>query len=440
MARYSPIRSCCFTGKRPMRSITSDVVILGGGAGGLELAVRLAKAGHHEVLLIDEDETHVWKPRLHELAAGMRRGHVSELEYTGLAQYWGFAFERGTLQDIDPSAARLTLTPIESPDGYTVVPGRQIAYRALVLALGGVTPDMGVEGVLEHAILLDRETDAEALSRRYSDKLLARAHDSDGQPMQVVIVGSGLTGVELAAHLASDAVCTALAPRAALPTVTVSIVEATDTFMSGMQEDVRETVRKRLDRLGVEVTTGQQVGKVTANAVETQDGNRFPADITIWATGRVGPPVAGDVDVLATNKKRQWRVRQTLQSIDNEAVFALGDCAYIDDDPAPPTAQAASEQAEHLAAQLPRYLNGAQPKNFAFEDKGTLLSLGKGGSVGKVRNFFGDDVQVRGRLARSAYRGLQRQREFLLLGSAKGTARVLSDVFGHSMSPRLKIH
>ncbi|MDN5939220.1 MAG: FAD-dependent oxidoreductase, partial [Salinisphaera sp.] len=351
-----------------------------------------------------------------------------------------FAFERGTLQDVDPAATRIALAPIESPVGHTLVPSRQVGYRTLVLALGGVTPDMGVDGVLEHAILLDRETDAEALSRRYSAKLLARAQDDDGEPMRVVIVGSGLTGVELAAHLASDAVCAALAPRAALPAISVTIVEAADTFMSGMDDEVRKAVGERLEALGVQINTGRQVSKVTADAVETEDGECFPADVTVWATGRVGPPVADDIDALATNEKRQWRVRPTLQSIDNDAVFALGDCACIDDDPAPPTAQAASEQAEHLAGQLPRYLGGARPEDFTFQDKGTLLSLGGGGSVGAVRGFFGGDLQVRGRLARTAYRGLQRQHEFLLLGAAKGSAEVLSNVFGRSMGPRLKVY
>src|SRR5699024_5562078 len=122
--------------------------------------------------------------------------------------------------------------------------------------------------------------------------------------------------------------------------------------------------------------------RVAGDMVETKAGDRFPADLTVWTTGRVGPPVADAIDALATNKKRQWLVRPTLQSTNEDTVFALGDCAYLQDDPAPPTAQAASEQAEHLAVQVPRYLAGDAPTAFEFKDKGTLLSLGDAGALG----------------------------------------------------------
>lgn len=420
-------------------SACSDrLVIVGGGAGGLELALRLAKSGREDVLLIDRSATHVWKPRIHELAAGLRRGHVEELDYAGLGEQWGFAFEQGALCDIAPATKTITLAAIG--DGRILVPERKLRFRALVLALGGVTPDMGTDGVLDHAVMLDNENDAEALARRFSAGLLAHSLARNNGPFNIVIVGSGPTGVELAAHLATDATCGALAPRSALPETRITIVEAADTFMSGMDDDVRRAISGRMDEAGVHIKTGQKVNKVSASTVKTEDGDQFPADLTIWATGRVGPLVAGDINVLSTNKKRQWRVRRSLQSIDSDAIFALGDCSYIDDDPAPPTAQAASEQAEHLARELPRYLVGEQPAKFEYEDKGTLLSLGGAGSAGAVRGYFGDDFQVRGRLARAAYRGLQRQHEFIVLGAAKGTAKLISDVFGRSGGPRLKVY
>lgn len=416
------------------------IVIVGGGAGGAELAVQLAKAGHANVRLIDRNETHVWKPRIHELAAGLRRGHVDELGYAGLAERWGFAFERGTLHDIHPADQTITLAAARNDDGDTLVPERRLAYRALVLALGGVTPDLGVDGVLEHALMLDSAKDAEIIAQRFSALMLAHARGVENRPCDIVIVGSGATGVELAAHLATDARSTALAPQQALPEIRITIVEAAETFMPGMDEAVRRAIGDRLNKAGVTIETGQQISAVTENAVKTDAGESFIADMTIWATGRVGPPVADDIDALSTNKKRQWRVRRTLQSLDSEAVFALGDCSYIDDDPAPPTAQAASEQAAHLAEQLPRYLAGDTPEPFMFKDKGTLLSLGGAGSVGAVRGWFSNDIQVRGRLARAAYRGLQRQHQLLLLGRLYGSIEILGDLLGQASSPRMKVY
>lgn len=222
--------------------------------------------------------------------------------------------------------------------------------------------------------------------------------------------------------------------------VKVTVLEALDDFMPGMNDTVRDTVMNRLHDANVETRAGQKVSRVTADAVETDDGERFPANLVVWATGRVGPPVAGKIDALATNKKRQWIVKRSLQTTVSDAIFALGDCSYIRDDPAPPTAQAASEQASHLARELPRYLNGQQPAAFEFKDKGTLLSLGEAGTIGKTRGWGGNDVQIRGRLARAAYRGVQRQHQFILLGPLKGSAEVLSNIFGRSVGPRLKIH
>lgn len=132
-------------------------------------------------------------------------------------------------------------------------------------------------------------------------------------------------------------------------------------------------------------------------------------------------------------------MRPTLQSVDSDAIFGIGDCAFLEDDPAPPTAQAASEQAGHLATELPRYLTGETPARFEFKDQGTLLSLGDAGTVGKMRGLCGSDVEVRGRLARAGYRGLQRQHQFRVVGKARGLGAMFSDVF-RKAGPQLKVY
>ncbi|MHC9038147.1 FAD-dependent oxidoreductase, partial [Cobetia marina] len=218
----------------------------------------LAKAGHKDVLLIDRDTSHVWKPRLHEIAAGLGRRQVDELGYAGLAEQWGFRFECGALEGVDPEQRQITLAAIpgREDDATAEVPVRVRGYRQLVLALGGVTPDMGVEGVLKHACLLDSPEDAERIAERFSRGLLANhvaretastgdssasapqdgakdgAQESPGRPYQVVIVGSGATGVELAAYL-HEARGRHDAPAPKDSRVEITILEATETFMPG---------------------------------------------------------------------------------------------------------------------------------------------------------------------------------------------------------------
>ncbi|WP_158773560.1 NAD(P)/FAD-dependent oxidoreductase [Cobetia sp. L2A1] len=464
------------------------IVIVGGGAGGLELAVRLARAGHDDVVLVDRQTTHVWKPRLHEVAAGLGRRHVDALGYAGLAETWGFRFECGTLESIDVEHQQITLASIHGPisecsiDGQSralpqdtriEVPSRVLDYRQLVLALGGVTPDMGVEGVLEHACLLDTPEDAERIAERYSRGLLAHhvrhgmsvcetAGETDestqaavNTPYRVVIVGSGATGVELAAYLASGAHSALEAPAHGDNEVEITILEATETFMPGVSETLREAIHQRLVAAGIRIELSCQVSAVTPDQVKTaaQEGDEtsesiFASDLVIWAAGRVGPPIVERIEALASNKKRQWSVTNGLQCLEQDAIFALGDCSCIENSPVPPTAQVASEQAEFLAEELPRRLKGEAPREFVFDDKGTLLSLGAAGSVGELTGkltdrFSGqghDDLQVRGRFARAAYHGLQRQHQFVLLGPVKGTAEAVSDAFRRTLSPRLKVH
>lgn len=416
------------------------IAIVGGGAGGAELAVRLAKANRHDVLLIDQNPAHVWKPRLHELAGGSRRNEINEYSYAELADRWGFAFEQGELTDIDPTAKRLTLTGAGDSKDTDETNVRSIDYRILVLALGGVTPDMGIEGVLEHAFVLDRAPDAESLYKRFANGLADKSRGNPSDPLRIVIVGTGLTGVELAAHMASNHVDTGAQSQPSTTALEISILEADDTFMPSMDADVRDAARKRLEASGIAIHTGQKVTRVSESAVSVDDGADFPADITVWATGQVGPPIADHIAALPTNKKQQWLVQDTLQSKRSNDIFALGDCAYIEASPSPPTAQAASEQAEHLGSELIEYLAGRKPKPFNFQDKGTLLSFGEAGSIGKIRGYFGSDIRIRGRLSKVAYRGLERQHEYILLGATCTAASILNDFFSQSARPPVKVH
>lgn len=423
-----------------MSSTSSRVVIVGGGAGGLELAIRLARQNGIRVFLVDRSATHIWKPRLHEMAAGARRGMVDEMEYAGLAERWGFVFIQGGLRDVDPESRRIELAAMDDARGETVVGSRGLDYDVLVLAIGGVTPDLGVEGVIEHAFMLDRAEDAETVFSRLSLAALDATAGGERRAMDAVIVGTGLTGVELAAYLATDAQPAAVAPRDARPGLRVTLVEAMDEFMPGMGDAERREVRRRLEDVGVAIRTGCQISRVASDHVETEDGTRFDSQLTVWATGRVGPPIVDEIDALASNKKRQWRVRKTLQSVTSPDIFALGDCATVDGSEAPPTAQAASEQATHLARELPRYCAGERPRAFEYRHKGTLMSLGAAGAVGRLRSGFGRDLQIRGRLAAAAYRGLERQHEMVVLGTARGSGRLLAELFSSGHGPRVKVH
>src|SRR4051812_25105863 len=144
------------------------ILVVGGGAGGLELACKLGrKWGAGRIALVDAKLYHIWKPSLHEVAAGTLDIHQEGLSYQMLAHDNGFAFILGAMTGMDAAANRITVGPV-SGGGEEVLPERSIGYRSLVLAVGSTSNYFGVPGAPEYTISLNATEDAE----RFRLKLL----------------------------------------------------------------------------------------------------------------------------------------------------------------------------------------------------------------------------------------------------------------------------
>ena len=192
------------------------VVIVGGGAGGLELAARLgSRFGPAHVTLVDANPFHVWKPSLHEVAAGTLDIHQEGLSYPMLARDRGFRFVMGALTGLDRAGRAIHVAPVVSPDGDEVLPARKVPYDTLVMAVGCNANFFSTPGAAEHAIALDSTAAAERfrlsllklIARRElgkADELLEPTPQAEAEAeraLNIVIVGGGATGVELAAEL-----------------------------------------------------------------------------------------------------------------------------------------------------------------------------------------------------------------------------------------------
>ena len=184
------------------------IVVVGGGAGGLELVTRLGdrlgKRRKALVTLVDQSRTHLWKPLLHQVAAGSMDLNDHELDYLFQARWHHFQFRLGRMQGLDRARKEIRLAPIHDDRGREVIAASSIAYDTLVLALGSTTNDFGTPGAAEHAISLDTPQQAALFhSRLLNACLRANAQDGPLQPGQlhIAIIGAGATGVELAAEL-----------------------------------------------------------------------------------------------------------------------------------------------------------------------------------------------------------------------------------------------
>jgi len=428
------------------------IVVVGGGAGGLELATRLGRklgrAGKADITLVDAQMTHIWKPLLHEVAAGALSVPDNEVNFLAQAKWNHFNFQLGRLCGIDRSRREIRLAPIVDDKGAEIVAERTICYDTLVIAVGSNTNDFGTPGAAEHCVFLDTTRQAERFHRQLLQHYMtAHALRSSDSQVSIAIVGAGATGVELAAelrHTATKLVNYGL--DGIQPTnMRITLVEAGSRILPALSERVSRSALEGLRRIGVEVLTATRVKQVRADALVTDDGRVIPASLKVWAAGIRASEFLRDMDGLEANRLNQLVVGATLQTTIDENIFAFGDCAACprgDGTAAlvPPRAQAAHQQAALLAKSLVGQVNGKAPLRFRYQDFGSLVSLSRFDAVGELMGNLLGDVNLSGWLARTFYVSLYRMHQVALYGSLRAMFCIAGDYIKRRRSPWLKLH
>jgi NADH dehydrogenase len=431
------------------------IVVVGGGAGGLELATRLGnKLGRRRrahVTLIDRSRTHLWKPLLHEIAAGsMDQGH-HELAYLAQSHWHGFNFRVGEMSGLDRQRRTVHVAPYRDEDGNEVTPHRDFPYDTLVIAVGSSTNDFGTPGVAENALKLDTPEQAARFHRRLVNACI-RAHAQVGplQPgqLEVAIIGAGATGVELAAELRNTTrhiVAYGLDRIDSDKNIKLHLIEAAPRVLPALPERVSDGVVELLKGLGVNVQTGARVAEVAPGLVRLADGRAIPAELVVWAAGVKAPDFLADLDGLETNRINQLVVQPTLQTTRDPNIFALGDCAACPwighDRQVPPRAQAAHQQASHMVKQTANRLAGRPLQPWRYRDFGSLVSLGEYSTVGNLMGaLVGGNLFIEGHFARMMYLSLYKMHELALHGYAKVALDTLARLITRRTEPRVKLH
>ena len=428
-----------------------DIVIVGGGAGGLELAARLGRklgrrAGKERVLLVDRSSFHIWKPTLHEVAAGTLDTHQEGLSYSILGRSNHFSFMPGELGAFDPVAKRLTLKTIFGESGKVLVPERSVTFTWGVLAIGSGSNLFNTPGA-DQAHLLERTEDAEAFHTRLLAAFM-KASFSTEKIMGVAIVGGGATGVELSAELieAHHELLDSLAAEQRFR-LDIAIVEAAPRILGGLPEKISEQATVALERKGVRVRTDAKVVAVHADRLETSQGE-VPADLIVWAAGVKAAPTNADYG-LETNRTHQFVVNDRLETSAPD-VWALGDCAacpWVGKDGAegrivPARAQAAHQQASYLAKVLIARLGQRRVETpYVYKDFGSLVSLGENKGVGSLMGGLGGpNFFVEGLIAKWAYISLHLDHHRAIMGTSKTVVLALARLLQQRVAGRLKLH
>jgi len=435
------------------KPIGNKIVVVGGGAGGLELVIKLAKKFKKndavDITLIDCNPTHIWKPLLHEIATGSLNSNHDETSYLMLAKKYRFSFTLGRVNDVDIDKQLLHLEPINDSDGNAVVSERSVSYSKLILSVGSLCNDFGTPGVEEHCLLLDTRAQAERFHQNFINALhRINASTNKADHLSVVIVGAGATGVELAADLHN------VAKRLpeygfdefASDALRVMIVEAAPRILAQLPERISQSVTQELQNIGVQIRTNTMVSSIETGAVCTKDGEKIGADLVVWAAGIKAPQFIAQSG-LPCDRLGRVEVNTYLHVEGNESVFAIGDCCACpmqDGSTVPPRAQSAHQMAsvayKNIVALVQDGSGGAKLKPFVYKDFGSLISLSEFSTIGNLMgNLMKGTVFVEGWLARLFYLSLYRMHQSAVHGFGAMLLIMLGDIYKATRA-KIKLH
>lgn len=434
-----------------MTTPLKKIVIIGGGAGGLELATQLGhKLGRKkkaEITLVDRNTSHLWKPLLHEVATGSLDEGIDGLSYLAHARNHGFQFQLGTLTDIDREGKRLQLSEIRDAQGELLVPERELAYDTLVMALGSTSNDFGTAGVKDHCIFLDNPHQA----RRFHNEMLnlfLKFSSSEGpqDTVNIAIVGAGATGVELSAELHNAVKQLHSYGYKGLDNsaLNVTLVEAGERILPALPPRISTAAHQELTKLGVRVLTQTMVTSADKKGLNTKSGEFIDADLMVWAAGIKAPDFMKEIGGLETNRINQLVVKPTLQTTLDDSIFAIGDCASCalpSGGFVPPRAQSAHQMASLVLGNILAQIKGQSLKSYVYKDHGSLVSLSRFSTVGSLMgNLMRGSMMVEGRIARFVYISLYRMHQVALHGYFKTGLMMLVGSINRVIRPRLKMH
>src|SRR6266487_3367472 len=336
-----------------MTQPSTRILVLGAGVAGLLFTLRLAGKVAREpvqITLVDESDTFMVRPRLHEFATNQ---HVFRRSFSQILRKTQVQFLEARVTSLDPGQHRITVQDQQQ---------HELEYDYLVYALGSMTDRQSVPGVAQYAYSLSARGPLSAAALR---ETLPTVQARGGQ---VVVCGGGATGIETAAQVAS-----------VYPRIKVSLVTQGSLALS-WGKNVADVIRRRLVSLGVEIVEQSTVRAVRAHSVALDQGRELECDLCIWTAGFVVQPLAREAG-LAVNERDQMLVDPFLRSVSHQEIYAIGDAASPVEDPGVAhvrmSAFTASIMGAHGADCLSAILSGKTLKPLSFAYLAQAIALGR---------------------------------------------------------------
>lgn len=429
------------------------IVVVGGGAGGLNLVTRLSRSlGRNkqaDITLVDENLSHIWKPSLHEFAAGTK-GPEEEVSFLEHSNRNGYTFRLGRFAGIDNRECRVLLDPVVNIDNVELSPERAVPYDILVLAIGSRSNDFGTPGATEHCLFLDTPAEAKRLQSEILNlclRLETGALEAKDGSVRIAIVGGGATGVELAAELreATEQLGRNGIDKLRIPKfVSITVIEGTDRLVGALPEDISTNVLSELSSHDIDVRLSTRVTSVSDKQIKLGCGGSIDAEIVVWAAGIRGNEALAKTQGLEVGSLGRLKVKSTLQSTNDSKIYVMGDAADCLWDekacPLPPRAQVAAQQANFLERQIRRVLTDQALQAFKYTDRGSLVALSSSSAIGSLMGKALGTLTIKGWLARRAYKYLHYQHEAAIQGHFRASLHRVLALAMRRVRPRLKLH
>ncbi|MFZ4107975.1 MAG: NAD(P)/FAD-dependent oxidoreductase [Candidatus Planktophila sp.] len=352
------------------------VVILGAGFGGLTAARAMADFAH--VTVVDRHNFQTFLPLLYQVStAGLAADHVAH-PIRGALRKSGVQFRMGSPISIDHKNKSIKLDSSEV-----------LEFDQLIVALGSVTADFGIPGVLEHALGMKSVNEAllirSEVMRRFED--LCRFEDET--IFSISVVGGGPTGVEMAGAFAELVRGPLKHDQAhAADHIKISLIEAGPRILPMFSEKLSAHAKKDLEKLGVTVHLNTAVAEIKPRSILIKDGSTILSEVTIWAAGVKGEPTSQKLNLPLVNTRID--VDSTLQVKNYPNIFAIGDVAgFVSDDGRflPMVAPVALQQGRFIAKQIRRLASGQALESFKYIDKGSMATIGRHKAIVEVKRL-----------------------------------------------------
>lgn len=273
-----------------------------------------------------------------------------------------------------------------------------LPYDRLAIAVGAKSNTFGIPGVSEHALFLKEIEDARRIRHRILDSFERAKWPGVGEARQreilhFAIVGGGPTGVEFAAEL-SDLITEDLAKiyPELLPLVSITVYDVAQRILGSFDQHLAEYAMRRFARSGIKIATGTRISKVNVDAIHLADGERVGTGMVVWATGLTASPLIKKLGEELKMDERRFRLltNEYLQAYDPDGkvlsnVYALGDCASIEGQELPCTAQVALQKAKYLSSALSTPLDAQPPAPFVFANRGMMAYVGSWNAIADLQ-------------------------------------------------------